>query len=105
MSALLFSNTFVFAVNQNSNGFLSALTPGPCSFSSCQTYYGQCIVAANGTAQCICPSADQCPAIKRRICGDDGKTYANTCVLEVQSCQMKKRIEVHARGKCCKYSS
>lgn len=78
------------------------LCSGPCSFSDCQKYYGRCIVA-NGTAQCICPRADKCPSVARPICGDDGKTYPNNCLLEAQSCQMKKRVEVKDKKRCSEY--
>lgn len=78
------------------------LCSGPCSFSDCQKYYGRCIVA-NGTAQCICPSADKCSPVAGPICGDDGKTYPSSCLLEAQSCQMKKRVEVKDKKRCSKY--
>ena len=58
---------------------------------------------ANGTAQCICPRADKCPSVARPICGDDGKTYPNSCLLEAQSCQMKKRVEVKDKKRCSEY--
>ena len=57
----------------------------------------------SGTAQCECPSADQCPSNYRAICGDNGKTYRNKCLLEAESCQMRKRIEVKRKGQCSKY--
>ena len=78
---------------------------GPCSFSDCQDYYGTCTVApdGSGTAKCKCPAADQCPSIVRAICGVDGKTYPNKCLLEAKSCQLKKRIEVKRKGACSKY--
>jgi len=34
------------------------------------------------------------------VCGSDGKTYSNTCLLEVEACNSKKAIEVAAKGPC-----
>ena len=58
---------------------------------------------ANGTAQCICRSAEQCSSVARPICGDDGKTYLNNCQLERQSCRMKNRVEVKDKKRCSEY--
>ena len=86
---------------------LKSLFPGPCSFSDCQDYYGTCTVApdGSGTAQCQCPKVEDCPSSVRELCGDDGKTYENRCRLEAESCRIKKRIEIKARGPCSKFSA
>ena len=86
---------------------LKSLFPGPCSFSDCQDYYGTCTVApdGSGTAQCQCPKVEDCPRSVRELCGDDGKTYENRCRLEAESCRIKKRIEIKARGPCSKFSA
>ena len=86
---------------------LISLFPGPCSFSDCRNYYGTCTVAADGsgTAQCQCPKAEDCSSSVRELCGDDGKTYENRCRLEAESCRIKKRIEIKARGLCSKFSA
>ena len=100
-------NTERFCCAPSLMSSLKSLFPGPCSFSDCQDYYGTCTVApdGSGTAQCQCPKVEDCPSSVRELCGDDGKTYENRCRLEAESCRIKKRIEIKARGPCSKFSA
>lgn len=34
------------------------------------------------------------------VCGSNGKTYANGCVLEVEACQQEREITVVKEGEC-----
>jgi len=78
---------------------------GPCSFSDCEDYYGKCTIAdGSTTAQCTCPTADQCSNVARAVCGDNAKTYRNKCFLEAESCAMKYKIEVKHKGSCGEYN-
>lgn len=79
--------------------------PGPCSLSDCDDYYGKCSVAedGSGTAQCKCPTADQCSNDVRSVCGDNAKTYRNKCFMEAESCALKYKIEVKRKGRCSEY--
>ncbi|KAJ3416986.1 hypothetical protein HDV05_007468 [Chytridiales sp. JEL 0842] len=45
-----------------------------------------------------CPAA--CPALYAPVCGSNGKTYSNTCVLNVDICLSKKPITVVSEGEC-----
>ena len=80
-------------------------SPGPCSLSDCEDYYGRCTMAedGSGTAQCKCPTADQCSNDARPVCGDNAKTYRNKCFMEAESCAMKYKIEVKLKGPCSEY--
>lgn len=80
-------------------------SPGPCSLSDCDDYYGKCSVAedGSGTAQCKCPTADQCSNDVRSVCGDNAKTYRNKCFMEAESCALKYKIEVKRKGRCSEY--
>ena len=60
-------------------------------------FYGQCTVV-NGKAKCVCKRA--CPMTFDQICGSDGTTYANECVMKTQACLMQKMITVFTKGKC-----
>ena len=48
-----------------------------------------------------CPQA--CPKIYRPVCGSDGKTYPNECVLKVNACVNEENITVVHEGSCGKY--
>ncbi|EDO40376.1 predicted protein, partial [Nematostella vectensis] len=45
-----------------------------------------------------CPPG--CPKILRHVCGSDGTTYDNSCLLRLTACQQKKRIRVRGFGHC-----
>ena len=47
-----------------------------------------------------CPQA--CPRIYRPVCGSDGKTYPNECVLKVNACVNEENITVVHEGFCGK---
>ena len=38
--------------------------------------------------------------IYRPVCGSDGKSYANDCVMEFESCISKTEINVAKQGEC-----
>ena len=74
--------------------------------SDCEDYYGRCTIAedGSGTAQCTCPTADQCSNDVRPVCGDNEKTYRNKCFMEAESCAMKYKIEVKRKERCSEYT-
>lgn len=41
-----------------------------------------------------------CPKILLPVCGSDGKTYANSCLLKLAACQQHKSITIVRQGKC-----
>lgn len=41
-----------------------------------------------------------CPSIYQPICGSDGKTYANKCMLEVENCLYKNNAAILHYGRC-----
>ena len=38
------------------------------------------------------------------VCGSDGKTYGNLCMMEAKSCVHNLNLTVKHAGKCSKYS-
>ena len=41
-----------------------------------------------------------CSADYTPVCGSNGKTYANQCIMKVEACLQKKTITVIKQGKC-----
>ena len=52
----------------------------------------------NGKATCRCKL--MCRLDTEPVCGSDGETYANECVMKSESCLSKKLIEVQHKGRC-----
>ncbi|XP_044177974.1 agrin-like [Acropora millepora] len=58
-----------------------------------------CIVTVDGTAQCAC-STPSCSKTSRTICGSNGKTYKNSCDMEIESCQRNETIFAQHDDRC-----
>lgn len=79
-----------------------------CGIEEC-SFYGRC-VERNNTAKCFCSPG--CPRIFAPVCGSDGKTYSNDCVMKSISCASRKWIYTKHSGHCdpcknllCKFGS
>ena len=60
--------------------------------------YERCVVSGDGNAECVCNKA--CPFIYKPVCGSDGETYPNKCVLEFQACEKGVKVDIVKNGKC-----
>lgn len=70
----------------------------PCLSTECP-HYGQCVPSQDRkSVECKCNIA--CFKIYDPVCGTDGKTYANKCVMKSEACVQKKDVKVDYKGEC-----
>ncbi|XP_048581312.1 uncharacterized protein LOC5512067 isoform X7 [Nematostella vectensis] len=68
----------------------------PCNDFDCTAPYSTC-EAKDDKAVCVCP---KCPKIVKQVCGSDGKTYDNECVLRMAACESNRTLTVRNEGNC-----
>ena len=72
----------------------------PCVTARCE--FGlTCRALADRSVSCVCPT---CPQASEEgvVCGDDGVTYDDICVMRATSCIERKTIKVAYAGQCGK---
>ncbi|XP_066961294.1 follistatin-related protein 1-like isoform X1 [Macrobrachium rosenbergii] len=68
----------------------------PCADVFCKA--GRECIVANGIGMCHCQST--CPDTFTPVCGTDGKSYDNHCVLHRHACLTETRIGIQHKGFC-----
>ena len=69
----------------------------PCDTVSCE-YYGTCRLGPNHAANCVCQKS--CPESEEPVCGSDGQTYNNECLMKQNSCNKHVDIQLVVRAPC-----
>mgnify|MGYP002804202166 CR=1 FL=1 len=49
---------------------------------------------------CVCRTNMECSSLWSPVCGSDGETYNNECIMKATACRMNKNIRVITRNKC-----
>ena len=80
-------------------GTIPSAIRDPCSLVECP-FHGKCRMI-NGKATCRCNLV--CNMSTNPVCGSDGKTYGNDCIMKGESCLSQKVIEVKFKGVCGMY--
>ena len=48
----------------------------------------------------MCPSEEDCPWKVDLICGSDGQSYLNECIMRAKSCKAGKNVTRKRKGYC-----
>ncbi|KAI8795489.1 agrin [Biomphalaria glabrata] len=72
----------------------------PCYLHFCP--FGSTCRVNSSTNEPVCVCEQKCPAVLAPLCGSDGATYNNPCLMERASCQRGKKIKVASNGPCGK---
>ncbi|PVD37045.1 hypothetical protein C0Q70_04038 [Pomacea canaliculata] len=67
-----------------------------CGDHRCE-FYAICESIGN-QPRCVCPSS--CVQVDLPVCGSDGRTYSNECLMRVESCHRRQLITIKSRGSC-----
>ena len=59
-----------------------------------------CIANFQGNAKCLCPDERDCPMTVHTVCGSDGKTYLNECVMKAKACAKEMPVYAVMDGYC-----
>ena len=73
----------------------------PCDSVVCSTLrpYSVCMINEAEEGMCVCPR-NQCPKTRDSVCGTDGQSYDNECLMKEASCLKNVTVEQASKGPC-----
>lgn len=71
----------------------------PCAGVKCKEPK-KCMADSQGNAKCECPDERHCTMTVDTVCGSDGKTYLNECVMKAKACHKQMSVFVLMNGYC-----
>ena len=74
----------------------------PCAGVQCKEPK-KCKADSRGNPRCVCPDERDCPMTVHTVCGSDGKTYLNECVMKAKACLRETSVYIVRDGYCGKY--
>ena len=95
-------NAAVQKPNVDDHALFPLILLDPCCGTRCPAFT-KCAVNNERNAVCVCQDLDDCPEDHDLVCGNDGKTYGNKCLMKATACKEKRMIEVVANRKCGMY--
>ena len=105
LSFFFFSPPFIFSFFYTKNIMLCLFSLFSADLYACQgmkcQLYAECKTNDNGEPACVC-EAFRCDEKSGPLCGTDGVTYPNECVLQKTSCANKTNVSVLKRTQCGK---
>ena len=78
---------------------LSAEQVNPCSNVTCSHPLQQCKLTDEGKPVCECEKI-ACTRDLRPVCGTNGKTYSNRCMMRLLSCEVNMLVFEDYEGRC-----
>lgn len=71
--------------------------PDPCDSIKCDGYQ---VCKVDEQKQPVCKCETTCEPVVATVCGSDGQTYSNACMLRKQACTSGRDIIALYEGKC-----
>ena len=71
----------------------------PCAGVKCKLPK-RCLADPQGNPHCVCPDESDCAQTVNTVCGSDGKTYLNTCVMKAKACAKDVSVQPLRDGYC-----
>ncbi|PFX14340.1 Neuropilin-1 [Stylophora pistillata] len=64
----------------------------------CNVPFSRCVKNNRSEEKCEC--IQECPRVMKQVCGSDGVTYGNECLLKKAACENNTRIKIMEEGSC-----